>query len=414
MIRAFLLLLLTSLTPTCLSQTLSEIRFQWAATWPQLEIPYLRLDYQAFLNANLQSESLKEQEAFFSTIQQALKSIDTNNLSATDRLDFEIMSHETRLNRRRLTLIAETTSSFKGGGLYDETNGKAWYTYLVKHWTSTGLTPEDISTYGWKEVKRIQTAMKQLEARYTMNPTYTEDPQVVEVAFKAYETFLVSRMWEIMPPLPTPSLEVRRGTNQNLSQVPGYYGSDVLSYNLFDTPFDLSQIDWLYLHEGVPGHHFQLNSERQADIPEYRTGLSYSGFREGWAAYVEELAQERGWYIGPEQRYSQMEWDLIRSIRLVLDVGLNYEGWSDEKALDLWRTVIPQADHIGNREIARMRRWPAQVLTYKIGAKAILETRDEVVTKGSPQALQDFHTKLLSKGSIPVSLLSRLFETSEP
>ncbi|MDW3191030.1 MAG: DUF885 domain-containing protein [Cytophagales bacterium] len=392
------------------AQTIDDLRDQWEESWPELKIPTLQLAYQNFLNQHLEAKTLKEQNTFFQSMASQLDKIDLNVIGRKDRLDWKIMNYETSLNLQRLQLIKATQGHFQEGGVFHGPNGKRWYTYLIKHWTSTDITPEEVTAYGWSEVKRVKSAMKKLQAENDINRAYTDEEQDVEQAFSDYEQFLEKQVWSIVPHWFMPDLKIRRGSNANLKQVPGYYGGNVLSYNLFDDPFDLSQIDWLYLHEGIPGHHFQINSESRADIPGYRSRISYSGYREGWAAYVEELAQEQGWYTGPAQRFSQMEWDLIRSTRLILDVGLNYEGWTDEKAMEVWQSIISDADHIGKREIARMRRWPAQVLTYKIGTKTILDTRAKALGgDNSNKALRAFHSKLLSKGSIPMALVPQLF-----
>lgn len=392
-------------------QTIDDLRLVWRDKYAALNVPSLQLDYQAFLNAQCQADNLVEQAYFFQSDKKQLTAINVKDLTPKDRFDYHLIKYETDLNLERIALIRNTSGAYKVGGIYDEPNGVAWYSYLIKHWTSTDITPEEVTTYGWEEVRRIQTAMKVLESTYDISKDSTSEEKVVEIAFEEYEQFLEERVWTIVPHWFTPELKVQRGTNPNLSQVPGYYGGNTIFYNLFNDPFDLSQIGWLYLHEGVPGHHFQLNSENRADIPTFRQSTNYSGFREGWAAYVEELAHEQNWYETPAQKYSQMEWDLIRSIRLVLDVGLNYDGWSDEKALEVWQSAILDADPIGLREIARMRRWPAQVLTYKIGARVIMETRNNALgADRSANALRAFHARLLSKASIPMALVPMLFE----
>lgn len=407
-------LLYLFLVTTSFSQTLDKLRDKWQSTWPVLKIPTLQLAYQNFLNQQLDSKTLKEQTAFFQSMASQLSEIDPKEIGSTDRLDWSIIKYETSLNLERLQLITTTQGRFEEGGVFQGPNGKQWYAYLVKHWTSFDISPEEVTAYGWSEVKRVKGAMQKLNAAHDLNRSYSNDEQVVEAAFTSYEEFLEQQVWSVIPHWFMPKLNIRMGTNPNLKQVPGYYGGNVLSYNLFDDPFDLSQIDWLYLHEGIPGHHFQINSERRADISTYRSRISYSGFREGWAAYVEELAHEQGWYTGPVKRYSQMEWDLIRSTRLILDVGLNYEGWTDEKAMEVWQSVITDADDIGAREIARMRRWPAQVLTYKIGTKTILDTRAKALGNDhSKSALKAFHSRLLSKGSIPMALVPQLFGLPE-
>ncbi len=392
------------------TQTLDNLRAKWKETWSDLKIPTLQLSYHNFLNQHLKSRTLLAQITFFQSMASDLDKISPNQLGPKDRLDWEFMRYETSLNLQRLALIEKSKGTFQSGGIFHGPHGRHWYAYLIKHWTSTNITPEEVTAYGWQEIDRIKANMNALKSQHEIKRDHTLEMAVVEKAFESYEIFLEQRVWSVIPHWFMPDLTIRRGTNPNLSQVPGYYGGNVLSYNLFDQPFDLSQIDWLYLHEGIPGHHFQLNSEGRADIPTYRSSISYSGFREGWAAYIEELAHEQAWYTGPAQRLSQMEWDLIRSVRLILDVGINYEGWTDQKALEVWQSVISDADNIGQREIARMRRWPAQVLTYKVGTKIILESRKKALGDDtSKDALKAFHSRLLSKGSLPMTLVPQLY-----
>lgn len=408
--KTLILILFIGLEQTVTSQSLDDLRSQWEERWSGLDIPTLQLAYHHFINQNLQTRTLKAQTSFFESMAAQLEKVRDDQLGPKDRLDWNLLRYETTLNLQRLKLIEKTRGKFQKGGIFKGPLGKQWYAYLIKHWTSADISPEEVTTYGWEEINRIKTAMKAIKNQHEIEEELTRQPHLIEKAFDTYRKFLEERVWSVVPDWFIPDLAVRQGTNASLSQVPGYYGGNVLSYNLFDDPFDLSQIEWLYLHEGIPGHHFQLSSEGRADIPQYRIGISYSGFREGWAAYVEELAHEQNWYSGPAQRISQMKWDLIRSVRLILDVGINYEGWSDEKALEVWQSVISDSDAIGQREIARMRRWPAQVLTYKVGTKIILTTREKALGDDtSKDALRAFHSRLLSKGSMPMALVPQLF-----
>ena len=407
-VKSLLMLIGWVMTSDLPAQSVESLTEAWQKA--ELKIPNLMLDYQFFINSHLESRTLKAQTKFFESQKQGLEAINPDSLYRDQLWDHHYLTYETGLNLDRLMLIRQTGGSFQGGGIFHEPSGQAWYRYLIRLWTGTHITPEEVTAYGWEEVRRLQNAMAQLEGPMAPPPQATSREEAVEAAFAAYADFLQPRVWQVIPHGPTPPLDVQRGTSRSLSQVPGYYGRDILFYNLFDDPFDLSQVGWLYLHEGIPGHHFQIHSERQANIPAYRQAVSYSGFREGWAAYVEELAHEQAWYQNSAQRMSQMKWDLIRSIRLVLDTGINHEGWSDEKAMEVWRSVLPDDEPIGRREIARVRRWPAQVLTYKIGAKIILDTRKEALGDDqSDKALRAFHSRLLSKGSIPMALVPALF-----
>ena len=98
----------------------------------------------------------------------------------------------------------------------------------------------------------------------------------------------------------------------------------------------------------------------------------------------------------------------MRSARVVISTGIHYYGWSKEQALDYWKANIPNQDDIAEREITRCINWPAQVLTYKIGAKAIFELRDQATRReGAAFDLRRFHTRLLTAGYVPLAVLGR-------
>src|SRR5690606_30874384 len=138
---------------------------------------------------------------------------------------------------------------------------------------------------------------------------------------------------------------------------------------------------------------------------EFRALFQYPAYREGWAAYCEEIGKEIGLYQNSFDYLGKLEWDLVRSVRVVLDIGLNYYGWTDEEALRFWKENIVNQDQIAMREIERMKRWPAQVLTYKIGAARILELREKRERQlGAEFDIKDFHDKILKTGPVPLSL----------
>ncbi len=393
---------------------LDEVKELWEKDFQNLDLPTLTLSYVQFVGDILDTKDRYQQREFFSDVQSKLDKIDVSNLTTRNQLEYSILHYESLLHLEQLDLLDQSPSGIElsDAGIFHQPLGRQWYGYLVQHWTSSNLSPEDIQRYGIKEARRIRQAMKKL--KFPIDSTrFTKEPAVIEEVFSQYDRSLSESMATHFPDFKgLPDIRFERGTNEALAQVPGYYGSNRLAYNLFDKPFDLSQIPWLYLHEANPGHHFQLNYEGESDVPKYREGMSYSGFREGWAAYVEEIAHGLGLYPTDADRYSQMEWDLIRSVRLILDVGINYEGWTNEAALVEWRKYISTLDDIGRREINRMRRWPAQVLTYKIGAKEFLESRAaQMKAQGDTFSHKDFHTTVLSERSVPVSLIPKIIST---
>lgn len=399
----------------------------FATQYSDLNIPRLTLSYETALT-NLNSlNTLKKQQNFFDQLKTKLDAINPGEVPKELRIEYDILRYEQAINEERINLsmpFVENKHEVTDKGIYHVKNGKAWYQFLVKHWTSGNMSPEAIALYGQAEVDRIKQEMKKIETSvpdffkiHHSDKFLTNDQQLIQEEFYKAKKTVDQHLSHYFPGFERlPEVRITQGTNNAMVQVPAYYNNNTFYYNLFDQPFDLRQIDWLFIHEGNPGHHFQLNFETTIDVPAYRSNLSYGGFREGWAAYVENLGQEVGLYQTPYHYYSKWEWDLIRSVRLILDVGINYFGWTDAEAMKEWKKHIEGKDDIGQREITRMRRWPAQVLTYKVGAKAIREARQAAqLSQGDHFDLKVFHTKLLSRSSIPVQLIgaSRFKEVTD-
>ena len=170
-------------------------------------------------------------------------------------------------------------------------------------------------------------------------------------------------------------------------------------------------MDWLFVHEAVPGHHYQKSIERKLQLPcpEFMQLFWYPGYSEGWAAYTEHLGAEIGVYQDAYSRLGKWEWDLVRSTRVGLDVGTNLLGWSDATALRYWKRHVPNQDRIAMREINRMRRWPAQVLSYKLGEDVILRLKRYAMKQGGATFdIKKFHSLLLSRGSVPLDVLENV------
>jgi uncharacterized protein (DUF885 family) len=171
-------------------------------------------------------------------------------------------------------------------------------------------------------------------------------------------------------------------------------------------------MDWLLLHEALPGHHYQYDVEDKAtDRPAFATLVKQYGFIEGWGAYVETLGSDLGLYKDSYSAFGRLEWDLVRSVRLAIDVGIHAEGWTKAKAVAFWMEQIPNQNEIAEREIDRIIRWPAQVISYKTGELAINEL--EQLLRSCTKSTFDrrrFHQLLLERGSIPFLALRVVFE----
>ena len=300
--------------------------------------------------------------------------------------------------------------------IYTIENGKNWYAYLLKKWVDITVTPDAMFQFGLDEIEKVKSSMTDIQVRSGFSEKVFQEYlkhssfflyniKDIQQAFENTKREVAKKATNFFPYLDRISdVEITRGTNASLSHVPAYYNNGTFYFNYFNEPFNKRQLDWIFIHEGIPGHHYQIMVNDIIERTDIQQLFWYSGFVEGWGAYVEYLGKELGVYKTLYDEYGKWEWDLIRSVRVALDVGINYYGWSDDKAISFWKAHISDQDDIGWREIARMKRWPAQVITYKYGSDMFLKLLNEAKDKERFD-YQKFHKELLMYGDIPMSLL---------
>jgi uncharacterized protein (DUF885 family) len=193
-----------------------------------------------------------------------------------------------------------------------------------------------------------------------------------------------------------------------LVKTPGYYARDTFYFNLFDKPYCTRQFGWLFIHEAVPGHHLQISTEHSYPMSNVQRLFHNNGYAEGWAAYTEEYGTILGAYRNVFDEMGKWEWDIVRSVRLPLDVGINYFGWTNEQALAFWKKNIINQDDIAMREIERVRRWPCQVACYKYGAAKFIEWRDSLHKRqGAAFDIKQYHDLVLKSAGLPFFLIEK-------
>lgn len=384
-----------------------------------LNLPGLQINYTEVLN-NIESKyKIEQQRIFFTKMKSRLKKLNAHNLSEKELLDYRIIGYEINLNLIRINLESKWDSQInvsESKSIYTIPNGAKWYTYLLKRWVDKTVTPEELFDFGLLEIQKVKSNMDKIQrsARLTKDEFnkyldsdvfFIQEPSEVQKSFENIKEIVNKNVSELFPYIDqVPNVNIEKGTNENLTNVPAYYSNNTFYYNLFDKPFNSRQIGWFYAHEAIPGHHYQASVNQIISRSKIQDLFWYPGFAEGWGAYVESIGNELGVYKTLYDEYGKWEWDLIRSVRVCLDVGINYKGWTDELALAFWNKHISGKNDIAIREISRMKRWPAQVITYKYGAAIILSLLKKAKSENDFEYIK-FHKDLLKHGDIPVSFL---------
>ncbi len=316
-------------------------------------------------------------------------------------------------------------------GLFDLPDGEAWYAHNVRAITTTDYTPEEIHQIGLGEVERIHGEMRGameavgfegslnefFEYVYSDPQFFFDEPEKLIQAYRdmsAHVESLAPKLFKLFPKTP---FEVRRvepfreassskGSYQSGSpdgSRPGIFYAN--AYNVGIRPkWDMTS---LFLHEAIPGHHFQISLARESeDLPRFRRFGGSTAYTEGWGLYSEYLGREMGLYEDPMDLFGSLNAELWRSIRLVVDTGIHAKGWTRQQVLDFMYANSAVSETRAVSEAERFMAIPGQALAYKIGQLKILEIRRSAEERlGDAFDIREFHAQLLKDGSMPLSML---------
>ena len=167
------------------------------------------------------------------------------------------------------------------------------------------------------------------------------------------------------------------------------------------------EIEVLSVHEAVPGHHLQIALAMELDnIPNFRRFSGYTAFVEGWGLYSESLGEELDLYQDPYSKFGALTYDMWRAVRLVVDTGMHYKGWSRDQAIEFFMANAAKTEQDIVNEIDRYLIMPGQALAYKIGQLKILELKRKSRQQlGEEFDIKDFHHVVLGQGAVPLNVL---------
>ena len=309
--------------------------------------------------------------------------------------------------------------------------GMPYYQFLINTQTTTDLSPQQIHELGLSEVARIHLEMHKIMDQVGFKGSLAEfgtflnsDPRFFYTNPNDLVTgfgTIIARIVQVLPnefaSLPKAQPEVRAlpllGAEQqpSASYQPGSDDGKVAGYFAVNTSNLNTRPKWemetLAMHEAVPGHHLQISIAKEAAaLPKFRRNGSYTAFEEGWALYAESLGDEMGMYKDPYSKFGNLNDEILRAARLVVDTGIHALGWSRAQAIAYMNdnTSNPPADNIV--EVDRYIAWPAQALSYKIGQLKIRELRNRAAAAlGDKFDVRAFHNAILDNGPVPLSVL---------
>lgn len=309
--------------------------------------------------------------------------------------------------------------------------GAEYYQYCIKYWTTTGLTPDSIFKIGLAEVARIEGEMLKVKEqtgfkgdlqalfRYVekdsrfcpfktpkevldsfWNIKKKEDPKLASMFSRVPKTQFTIRQTEAFRAA-SASAEYNQGSEDGSR--PGIFYVPILDA----TKFNATGMATLFLHEAIPGHHYQISLQQEnRGLPAFRRFSWYGAYGEGWAHYCETLGKGLGLYDDPYQYLGHLGDAMHRAIRLVVDVGMHNKGMTREDAIKYMMAHELISEHDATAEIERYMAIPGQALSYKIGQMAILSERHTYEEKMGPKfSLASFHDEVLQDGCLPLALL---------
>jgi len=332
-------------------------------------------------------------------------------------------------------MTAQANKASTDDGIWRFPDGAGYYATLLKNYTTTGLSPEQIHELGLREVARIHEEMTALmqplgfhgdlkkflvTMRDRKDLYYPNDAKgramYLAETQKALDsvTAKLPQWFGTQPkaPLVVKPVEAFRekSAGKAFYQRPAPDGSRPGTYyvNLSNmAAMPAVEVEALFYHEGIPGHHLQLAVQTElAELPPFRKFGGVTAYSEGWGLYAEKLAKDMGQYTDPLRDFGRLQLELHRAIRLVVDTGLHSKKWTRDQAIRyvLDNSAEPAASC--RKAIERYIVFPGQATAYMVGRLKISELRERAkAALGDRFDIRAFHDVVLRNGPLPLDML---------
>jgi uncharacterized protein (DUF885 family) len=359
---------------------------------------------------------------------------DADKRALTDEYRSEISKRLTPALTKLATFLEKEylPAGRSSAGIGAMPNGANWYLFKAASATTTTQTPEQIHNTGLKEVARIQALFatlgpklgyqgpaaglpKWVGAQEKFRP-FKNEQEILDIYVKLDKTLAekLPAFFTLMPKAPLeqrPEPELTRASASDHYTPPSLDGTRPgIFWSVINDPrtYMRTKMTTLFLHEGRPGHHFQIALQLEMPLPDFRKFAGTNAFIEGWALYAESLGNEMGMYGEPDQYFGHLNDELLRAARLVVDTGLHAKGWTREQAIQYLRDTNGYSEAFATSAIERYMAWPGQALSYKIGSLKIGELRQRASAAMGPKfSLPAFHAVVLGDGQMPLSVLEQ-------
>jgi uncharacterized protein (DUF885 family) len=321
----------------------------------------------------------------------------------------------------------------EGNGLMYMKGGPKLYEYLIESTTTTAMKADEIHNLGLSEVARIQGEMEKVRSEVGFTGTLPEffehlrtDPKFKPASREAltqgyYDIgkAVDAKIGEQFKVLPKAPLEIRpyeeyrekyEAGGSYQSGTPDGTRPGIFYFNAYDLPSRTTPgMTTLYLHEGAPGHHFQISIAQENEaLPAFMRFGGNTAYVEGWALYSETLGYDMGFYKDPYQRFGTLSDEMLRAMRLVVDTGIHSKGWTREKAIDYMLANSDMGKTDATAEVERYIAIPSQALAYKIGALTIQRLKAKAkAALGEKFDVREFHNQVLNTGALPLTVLEK-------
>jgi uncharacterized protein (DUF885 family) len=318
-------------------------------------------------------------------------------------------------------------------GLSAMKGGQELYQYMIEQTTTLPLKADEIHTLGLSEVDRIKKGMEAIKTEVGFKGTLPEffehlrtDPKFKPASREAltqgyYDIGkkvdgVISAQFKYLPKAPLeikPYEEFREKFEAGGSYQQGTPDGSrpgTFYFNAYDLPSRTTPgMTTLYLHEGAPGHHFQISIAQENEaLPAFMRFGGNTAYVEGWGLYAETLGYDMGLFKDPYQRFGTLSDEMLRAMRLVVDTGLHSKGWTRDQAIEYMLANSDMGKTDATAEVERYIAIPSQALAYKIGALTILRLKEKAKTAmGKKFDVREFHNQVLNTGALPLTVLEK-------